>query len=362
MFRWHRVLFCAVAFLALASPAHATLLRVDFTVTGVDGPAAGQTSSGYFIFSSRDLPPTPNGSAFEETTGFPLWDLSFDWDGVHWDKNNAGLWDLETGPDGSLKNWGIEDRNTLTGSNTTASNYFVLRQGYGDMNYTDATGRWFAHVDSWNLSEVPAGSNPRIVAFARNNATSTGYMAVSSDGAIYAFDIITASACGTSPGNMQIVGNLFDGAPVSPVVAADVTPQGIRVVLENGDLWRWCDSGGAHGQREGNIFASAGVTAVNGAAVAPLRSSVALPRPNPFNPRVEIPYRVASRGHVSARVYDASGRLVRTVEDAERPPGSYTARWDGSTDTGTPAASGTYFFRLTFPDGSHDERKLTILR
>ena len=53
-----------------------------------------------------------------------------------------------------------------------------------------------------------------------------------------------------------------------------------------------------------------------------------------------------ARGHVSLRVYDVSGRLVRTLVDGEKGAGYHTAVWDGRDDAGTEVASGVYFCRM----------------
>ena len=47
------------------------------------------------------------------------------------------------------------------------------------------------------------------------------------------------------------------------------------------------------------------------------------------------------------RVFDASGRLVRTLVDATQASGVYRARWNGKNDRGRGVASGRYFYRLT---------------
>src|SRR5262249_50187037 len=59
-------------------------------------------------------------------------------------------------------------------------------------------------------------------------------------------------------------------------------------------------------------------------------------RPNPFNPATVIPYAIGRAGRVTLRVFDPSGRTVRTLVDANMPVGSYRARWDGRDDRGRP--------------------------
>lgn len=133
---------------------------------------------------------------------------------------------------------------------------------------------------------------------------------------------------------------------------------------QHGAIVAWLDNRGGAGRRDVyaqrvNFFGT--LTSVE--EDAPLaRNSFDLPRPNPFNPVTRIPYTMASPGRVRIQVFDITGRLVRTVEDSTRPAGQHTAEWDGRTNAGESAASGAYFGRITFPDGSHSERKLTILR
>ena len=83
--------------------------------------------------------------------------------------------------------------------------------------------------------------------------------------------------------------------------------------------------------------------------------------PNPFNPVTRIEFGVASRVNVTLRIYDAAGRLVRTLVDETTPPGKYAKTWDGSTSAGAAAASGIYFYRLDA--GAYTEtRKMVLLR
>ena len=83
--------------------------------------------------------------------------------------------------------------------------------------------------------------------------------------------------------------------------------------------------------------------------------------PNPFNPSTTIAFSVAAPGRVTLRVYDVSGRLVRTLLDGTMPAGRHEARWDGRTDRGAAAASGVYFCRLATPLSTKTQR-IVLLR
>jgi hypothetical protein len=87
--------------------------------------------------------------------------------------------------------------------------------------------------------------------------------------------------------------------------------------------------------------------------------------PNPFNPettiRFEVPGGENGRAHVSLRVYDLRGRLVRTLVDEELLPGRHEVVWDGRDEEGRRVPSGLYLYRLGL-GGRTVVRKMTVLR
>jgi hypothetical protein len=83
--------------------------------------------------------------------------------------------------------------------------------------------------------------------------------------------------------------------------------------------------------------------------------------PNPFNPTTSIRYSLRSRQHVSIRIYDVSGRVVRTLIDDERPAGVQTVQWHGRNDDGAAVASGVYFIEMR-TEGFRDVHKAILLK
>jgi hypothetical protein len=84
--------------------------------------------------------------------------------------------------------------------------------------------------------------------------------------------------------------------------------------------------------------------------------------PNPFGLSTVIPYYVAFPG-ADARlaVFDAKGRLVRTLFDGWTKPGAATVRWDGRDSQGRRVPAGMYFYHLKV--GSHTwSKKMTTAR
>ncbi len=75
-------------------------------------------------------------------------------------------------------------------------------------------------------------------------------------------------------------------------------------------------------------------------------------RPNPFNPKTSIALRVDGALPASVVVYDAAGRLVRTLFAGILPEGDNVIVWDGVDDRGRPSASGRYHYRVDAGGGS----------
>jgi hypothetical protein len=84
--------------------------------------------------------------------------------------------------------------------------------------------------------------------------------------------------------------------------------------------------------------------------------------PNPFNPFTTISYDVPDGGgKVTLRIYDVTGRLVRTLVDGYEPAGSRAVTWNGRNDLGRSLASGIYFYRMTAREFSNT-KKMILLR
>jgi len=83
--------------------------------------------------------------------------------------------------------------------------------------------------------------------------------------------------------------------------------------------------------------------------------------PNPFNPQTTIAFALPTSARATLRIYDVSGRLVRTLLDEVRPAGTNEVRWNGADDAGRGVASGTYFARLGV-EGQYSVKSLVLVR
>lgn len=76
--------------------------------------------------------------------------------------------------------------------------------------------------------------------------------------------------------------------------------------------------------------------------------------PNPSNPKSKIDFQIPNDGRVLVKVYDISGREVKTLLDDNKTTGFYTIEFDGSN-----LSSGVYFYKIS--SGSFSQTKKMIL-
>ena len=71
----------------------------------------------------------------------------------------------------------------------------------------------------------------------------------------------------------------------------------------------------------------------------------------------------AASARLTLRIFDASGRLIRTLLDDEPAalPAVRYQRWDGTDEKGHRVASGIYYYRLTV-SGKDFSRRMVVLR
>ncbi len=109
------------------------------------------------------------------------------------------------------------------------------------------------------------------------------------------------------------------------------------------------------------IYDSTSVTAVRPAA-APQHAMLQAAMPNPFQARTVLAYDLARQGRVELRIYDVSGRLVRSlVPGAVQAAGHHSVEWDGRDLAGGATVAGLYFGRLE-AGGESNVRRLVRIR
>ena len=95
--------------------------------------------------------------------------------------------------------------------------------------------------------------------------------------------------------------------------------------------------------------------------LVPVATRWLLPRPNPFNPKVELPFELRRSGVVEFVVFDVAGREVARLPRQNLDAGVHRARWDGTDTSGRAVASGVYFIELR-TGVTRDRTRVVLLR
>jgi hypothetical protein len=101
------------------------------------------------------------------------------------------------------------------------------------------------------------------------------------------------------------------------------------------------DGGGGGGDDDGGGGGGGGDDTTTTAPTLPKEFALAQNFPNPFNPITTIAYALPQDVHVTLSIVDVLGRVVTTLVDEQKQPGSYEAVWSAE---GVP--SGVYFYRM----------------
>jgi len=99
----------------------------------------------------------------------------------------------------------------------------------------------------------------------------------------------------------------------------------------------------------------------------PTKYSLSQNYPNPFNPTTKIKFDIAKfpsiggvpegrSGLVSVKVYDITGREIRTIVNERLQPGTYETTFDGSQ-----LSSGVYFYKLA-TNGFTETKKMVLIK
>ena len=87
---------------------------------------------------------------------------------------------------------------------------------------------------------------------------------------------------------------------------------------------------------------------------SPYTFSLSQNYPNPFNPVTSISYSIPQKGLVTVKVFDVTGKLVKTLVNETMEAGSNSVLFDASS-----LASGVYFYNIV--SGSFTDTKKMIL-
>jgi hypothetical protein len=82
--------------------------------------------------------------------------------------------------------------------------------------------------------------------------------------------------------------------------------------------------------------------------------------PNPFLNETSIRFSLPEAAHITLRIIDVQGRVVRTLLDGPEVAGDRQLTWDGRDDAGRSVAAGEYFIDLAAPNGRQSRKAIAI--
>jgi hypothetical protein len=130
----------------------------------------------------------------------------------------------------------------------------------------------------------------------------------------------------------------------------------------------WEVRSGGGGPMNANLVITPGISAIDPVTSVETYSGspLRLPRltnviPNPFRHTTGVEYAVPRPGHVTIRVYDVRGRLIKTLVNKSVVQGTHFAFWNAQDEWGTTVPSGIYFIRM-ISSGQEAFRKALVLK
>jgi hypothetical protein len=139
---------------------------------------------------------------------------------------------------------------------------------------------------------------------------------------------------------------VYDNQPGSPDFSAPVTPIGGGMIA-------------IHNASTGASAIGALPGAGESAGPVPADFALASGSPNPFRTETELAFDLPVACDVSMRVYDVTGREVRSLAAGGFSAGRHSARWSARCENGASTAPGLYIVRMT---ASGQGRRFTAVR
>jgi hypothetical protein len=102
------------------------------------------------------------------------------------------------------------------------------------------------------------------------------------------------------------------------------------------------------------------VVGIEDPGVIPASFALLQSRPNPFRSSTTISFDLPEVSPVRLRIFDITGRLIKTMVDEEREAGRHALPWRGDDDLGRSVVPGIYFYRLETPSFEASGKTLRV--
>lgn len=147
----------------------------------------------------------------------------------------------------------------------------------------------------------------------------------------------------TPPVSFRFFADVIGDLDNIPKTAADDQPLTLSFDLQNGTLHDYSIS-----------------SPTDNAAEIPNAYALHQNHPNPFNPSTTMQFDMPEAGHVTLKIYNSVGQLVRTLVSGDYKAGAHKVVWDARNDSGVQMASGVYLAIFTAADFREVRRVLLM--
>jgi hypothetical protein len=124
--------------------------------------------------------------------------------------------------------------------------------------------------------------------------------------------------------------------------------KGSELISLEGDIDRWISNG---------VFVVSGLHEIKTSLPIPLKTSLAEPFPNPFNPTTTISFGLKLDSEVSIQIYNLQGRVVETLTSEYMQAGYHSVTWNADN-----FSSGVYFVKMATSAGINKTQKLLLVK
>ncbi|MCX8014961.1 MAG: choice-of-anchor J domain-containing protein, partial [candidate division WOR-3 bacterium] len=253
---------------------------------------------------------------------------------------------------------------------------YMLLEGFNDVTFPPPG--WQANIlnGTYNWERFTTGTNPTCSPF--EGAAMAGYRSYSASSGSMARLVSPPVNCGTTPQPINVIFAMYHDPGYPP--GGTLGPDSIKVEYSTdgtnftqvASFRRYEPTAGwtehtvnlgtfsgtlyvgflAFSQYGNNMFIdfvrmmSAGIEEQKPQQM-PLVTTLNATRPNPVvNGLAHISFTIAEPSRVSLKIYDASGRIIKTLVNSELSSGVYNFTWNGTDENNKKVAEGIYFYTL----------------
>jgi len=181
--------------------------------------------------------------------------------------------------------------------------------------------------------------------------------------AVFKIKLVDFGANGVWSGGDDVEHELTFDASTTPALVSDawvtfdIPLTAFTGLTTTGHIAQLIISGDPNTVYVDNVLFRHHTTAIDDQSAIPAPAILGNCYPNPFRPSSTISYSITKAGHVTLKVYDLRGRVVKTLVDGYQTAASYESAINAQN-----LASGVYFYSLTLDGKTVGTNRMVLLK